>query len=343
MWFSCFSDAACHSTCRCNPNAKGESCSMQSMGKDCDVIAVGSGDIYSPKLVENHGLDENWAGLSNISVYQRPSWSVSATAELDADSGEEIISSPISPASSIRSGAWANLPQVPRVVPRHRLLVTSDGLSTPALREEFRTILCVRGGSDISRKSAWYIPTAALGEGADASVISNACQQLVQLGLKEVKSIDVAQVTGADLEKHLATLTSLDCIYLEMGNTYFLRHHLRKSGAESMIQRAAADGVLIVGASAGSICLGRTVQTAFWKNWDNRTCLGIKDVWSDKTMAAGLDLAGGRSFVPHANGPFSSQAWQIEQARTHGHTDHEVVCLPDGHGFVLDGDLARVL
>ena len=65
--------------------------------------------------------------------------------------------------------------------------------------------------------------------------------------------------------------------------------------------------------------------------------------WSDKEIAKGLDLAGGRSIFPHANGQYASKAWQEAQAKKHGHTDHEVVALADGHGLIIDGDKVYVL
>ena len=77
---------------------------------------------------------------------------------------------------------------------------------------------------------------------------------------------------------------------------------------------------------------------------DDKTCEGTVSVnWKDPTISAGLNLAGGRSIFPHANGPYGSTEWQAAQAAKHGHTDHEVVKLPDGSGFVIDGSEARLI
>ena len=45
----------------------------------------------------------------------------------------------------------------------------------------------------------------------------------------------------------------------------------------------------------------------------------------------------------HANGQYASASWQKKQAEKHGHTDHEVVALADGHGLVIEGDDVRVV
>ena len=64
---------------------------------------------------------------------------------------------------------------------------------------------------------------------------------------------------------------------------------------------------------------------------------------SDKEVAKGLDIAGGRSIFPHASGQYGKESWQKAQAQKHGHTDHEVVALADGEGMVLEGDKATLL
>ena len=56
-----------------------------------------------------------------------------------------------------------------------------------------------------------------------------------------------------------------------------------------------------------------------------------------------LDIAGGRSIFPHAQGQYGKESWQRAQAQKHGHTDHEVVALADGEGLAIDGDKAVLL
>lgn len=111
-----------------------------------------------------------------------------------------------------------------------------------------------------------------------------------QFSLGSTKVIDPEHVQGAALEREVSALKP-SVIYLEMGNTYALRHHLRVSGADELVRRAVEGGAVLVGSSAGSICIGRTVQMAFWKNWDDKTASGTISVdWTDPKNAAGLNL-----------------------------------------------------
>lgn len=199
-------------------------------------------------------------------------------------------------------------------------------------------------GPDASESSLWYVPTAALGEGLGTSFTDRQAAMLQRdFGFGVVKTIDVATVQGPALAAELRDLRGLSAVFLESGNTYYLRHHLRASGADGHILRLLAAGGVAVGSSAGTIVLGRTVQTAFWKDWDDRTAGGSISVdWSDPRLSAGLDVCGGRSFLPHANGRYADRRWQDDQQRRHGHM-HEVVRLADGQGFVVDGPSTRLV
>merc|ERR1739844_108179 len=107
--------------------------------------------------------------------------------------------------------------------------------------------------------------------------------------------------------------------------------------------KAADEGVLIVAASAGVVCVGETAQIGFWKGWDSRTFGGIPDVWGDWEKARGLQLLGGRCIFPHANGQYGDKGWQETQKRKNGHQDLEVIPLTNSQGMVIVGAEARVL
>jgi peptidase E len=118
----------------------------------------------------------------------------------------------------------------------------------------------------------------------------------------KVVMIDVAKVKGDDLLTKLHVEFGgdkmIDVIYVEMGNTFNLMHHLRASGAwtlslnllpaahpylrphalpaflaapspgaDTLVIAAVAQGALYCGSSAGSTVAGRTVQPALWKGW----------------------------------------------------------------------------
>eukprot|EP00931_Biecheleriopsis_adriatica_P064610 TRINITY_DN39363_c0_g1_i1.p2 TRINITY_DN39363_c0_g1~~TRINITY_DN39363_c0_g1_i1.p2 ORF type:complete len:229 (+),score=55.85 TRINITY_DN39363_c0_g1_i1:131-817(+) len=220
----------------------------------------------------------------------------------------------------------------------HRLILTSCGLTSRDLKAEFKRML----GKDPENKSVWYLPTAPLRDGMSPSFVKSQVADLKrEFGLGRVEVIDVEYVKGEQLKQAVADLGKVDVIYAEMGNTYNLRHHLRNSGGDQLVRDAMDAGAIYIGASAGSIVAGKTIQMAFWKDWDDRTAEGTISVnWEDKDLGSGLNLGGGRSFFPHANGQYARRDWQDAQAKKHGHTDHEVVKMADGEGFVIDGDKA---
>ena len=59
------------------------------------------------------------------------------------------------------------------------------------------------------------------------------------------------------------------CQTANFGNTFYLRYQMHASGADPIIKRKVAEGVLYVGASASSICAGQTASIGFWKGWDD--------------------------------------------------------------------------
>eukprot|EP00746_Dinoflagellata_sp_MGD_P152280 gnl/MRDRNA2_/MRDRNA2_83553_c0_seq1.p1 gnl/MRDRNA2_/MRDRNA2_83553_c0~~gnl/MRDRNA2_/MRDRNA2_83553_c0_seq1.p1 ORF type:complete len:245 (-),score=48.02 gnl/MRDRNA2_/MRDRNA2_83553_c0_seq1:147-881(-) len=220
--------------------------------------------------------------------------------------------------------------------PPRRLLLTSCGAnSSSALKDELRNMI----GPEPESKTCWYLPTAALREGMGSGFVQYQVASLKSdFRLGRIVVVDPEYVKGEKLSQKIRELGRLHLIYAEMGNTYALRHHLRTAGGDELIRKAMDDGAIYVGASAGSICAGRTIQTAFWKDWDDKTAQGTINVdWAHPEMGSGLDLCEGRSFFPHANGPlYGRKGWQDQQAQKHGHTDHEVIKLADGEGFVID-------
>lgn len=224
-------------------------------------------------------------------------------------------------------------------MPSHRLVLTSDGPSTRPLHDEVVRLL----GKD--KATCWYIPTAPLRDGWSKGQVKQQVQRVQQqFNLGRIEWIDPEYTKGEELKAAITKLGSVDLIYAEMGNTYNLCYHLWRSGGAQIIYELMDKGALYVGSSAGSIMAGRTCQMALWKNWDDQSCEGTVNVdWTDREVAKGLDLAGGRSIFPHANGQYARKAWQEAQAQKHGHTDHEVVTLADGQGLVIEGDSVKVV
>jgi len=221
-----------------------------------------------------------------------------------------------------------------------KIFLCSNGPTTRALSDALSSLI----GPDPQEATCWYIPTAPIHDGMPGLPEQQVPSIRQTFGLKQVLSIDPERVTGDLLRTKVAKLNPR-IIWAEMGNTYALMHHLRKSGGDEIIKELVAKGTVYYGASAGAIVGGRTVQMAFWKDWDDKTVSGQVDgsIWNDAATARGLDLANGRSIFPHANGQYGNPRWQNAQAEKHGHTDHEVVRLADGEGIIIEnGEMRRL-
>lgn len=79
-------------------------------------------------------------------------------------------------------------------------------------------------------------------------------------------------------EKQLMKLLGLkDIIFVEGGNTFFLLKCMRESGFEKVMKKLLKQGKVYIGASAGSIVVGRTIKTAGWKD-SNKNTVGLKNL-----------------------------------------------------------------
>lgn len=76
-----------------------------------------------------------------------------------------------------------------------------------------------------------------------------------------------------------AAVAGADCVYVEGGNTFWLAHHMRRTGFRDALQAACSTNVLpdgrkgvfqgkdplYIGISAGAIVAGKSIAPALWK------------------------------------------------------------------------------
>ena len=115
-----------------------------------------------------------------------------------------------------------------------------------------------------------------------------------ELGPVEVDCIDCAKDEQARLDD---AVQRASCVWVAGGNTFFLWHHMRRSGMDKLVKRRVEEGALYVGCSAGSIVAGEHISTAFWKGWDD-PAVAPSD-WEDAANLQAMGLAQGRVFFPH--------------------------------------------
>lgn len=225
------------------------------------------------------------------------------------------------------AGPTSAPPLAPR--PPRRLLLTSSGLTRAPFQQALAALLAARrpGG----RAKVLYIPDAAVGNGCDLAAAHGAvARQLMALGAAAVLCLELRGTSPEVLAQHL---DGVDCLYVEMGNTYYLRFYMHTSGFDRLVPPMVREaGVVYAGASAGSMTAGRTISVAFWKGWDNP---GYGQEWDLQHLGYhGLDLLpGGSSVFPHYGA-----SWRALVEARRAELDHEVLLLDEDHAYLVDGE-----
>ena len=151
----------------------------------------------------------------------------------------------------------------------------------------------------------------------------------MRLGAR-VELVDAAHDSPAMMEE---VLGRSHCIYVLGGNTFYLLHHLRRSGLDAVVQRRVLEeGAVYVGCSAGSIVAGRSISTAFWKGWDDPKVVSESVDWSAPSNVAALGLVS-VSLFPHYEA--SQHEHLVQQRRTE--LDHHLVTLDEDGGAYIVG------
>jgi hypothetical protein len=190
-----------------------------------------------------------------------------------------------------------------------RLILTSSGLTSPTLESSFRRMLSDISGSRTPRIA--QLVTAQMAPSGTPSTGKRTPGQLRQRRWSD------ARKKGRELEAALGIpvecvdcgrddkpaelfeepLAEADCIWVTGGNTFYLWHHMKRSGVDELVRRRVLeDGALYVGCSAGAIVAGSSIRTAYWKGWDDPHIVGD---WSTEESLRGMGLVPSKAFFPH--------------------------------------------
>jgi dipeptidase E len=91
-------------------------------------------------------------------------------------------------------------------------------------------------------------------------------------------NIEEFDVDGKTEEEVMRFLEPKDIIFVEGGNTFYLLNAMRKCNFEKVIRKLLKLGKVYIGASAGSIVAGRTIQTAGWGSTSDENFSNLKDL-----------------------------------------------------------------
>lgn len=89
-------------------------------------------------------------------------------------------------------------------------------------------------------------------------------------------NIEEVDIEGKKEQEVMKLLRLKDIVFVEGGNTYYLLKAMRGCNFERVIKKLLKSGKVYIGASAGSIVAGRTIQTAGWKK--DKNFVGLKNL-----------------------------------------------------------------
>jgi len=116
--------------------------------------------------------------------------------------------------------------------------------------------------------------------------------------IKDIKILDLDKDTLPETKSEIHDIFhDASIVYVDGGNTFYLQAHILKSNFWKHINPYLDQGCLYIGASAGAIVAGKSVQTAYWKGWDDPDVLEQEMKWNDSTLK-GRGLCD-KSIFPH--------------------------------------------
>jgi len=134
------------------------------------------------------------------------------------------------------------------------LLLTSSGMV--GTKEEILSVL----PKPADKVRVAHIITASKVE-PDTSYVDKDKELMKEAGFN-VEDIDIE---GKNKKQLMKILESVDIIYVQGGNAFYLLKQMRKSGFNKIIRRLLKRGIIYVGVSAGSVVAGKTIETANWR------------------------------------------------------------------------------
>lgn len=194
-----------------------------------------------------------------------------------------------------------------------RLILTSAGLSTSILQDEFLNLLT----KPVEAVKAQVFYVSFEDPGFD-SMLDNVVDQLFKVGIKK-ENLDSFDLTGDTPPG----LKDRDLVLIFGGNEYHYMYHIRRLGLIQEIRRFVDGDGVYIGVSAGSIIMGPDVDV---------------DSWSMATNDLGLDDLSGFGYVDFTTVAHIEWRPNPEKAlRHHIETGKKMIYFTDKQGvFVRD-------
>ena len=197
-----------------------------------------------------------------------------------------------------------------------KMLLTSNGLSTPKIKEVFNEMI----ESDIKKAKVLFIPTASRTED-EMIYVKKTYDELISAGIISDNILEF------DINKCLADRNyydshDIDCFVVCGGNTYYLLSKLKESGFLSKMKESVNKNILYVGVSAGSVIASPSIAHVSF--------LDENDIKLEDFSALGLV---DEQIVPHYETSFDSRM------------DHEgsFMCIRDCTALQIRGNIRSIV
>lgn len=192
------------------------------------------------------------------------------------------------------------------------ILLTSTGLEHKVVADKFLSII----PKDANELKILFIPTASRTE-EEMFFVRKSLNELLQVG---INNNNVTWFDPDDVSTHLDS-TEIDCVYVCGGNTFYLLKKLRESGYLAKIQKWVNEGMLYIGASAGSVIATPDINYIL--------CMDTNDCSLSDTSGFSFVTA---SVIPHYTDEFLEIA---DLLRKNG---GEVLTISDSQAISVQGE-----
>ncbi len=209
------------------------------------------------------------------------------------------------------------------------LLLTSAGLSNPAITNALNQLIKSKTGKSPSEAKIVFIPTAAHAEGGGKSWLINDLHRLNSKGYSEV---ELVELTDPDKDLWMPRIEAADVLFFGGGNTFHLMHWLQQTGLSERMAELLETRVY-AGISAGSCVAGPTIYNSVQSLFDETYELEIKE---------GLSLVDFQ-FVPHLNSDFFPKIRRENILRAAEDLTEKVYAMDDETALVVVDGAATVV
>ena len=202
------------------------------------------------------------------------------------------------------------------------LFLTSNGLTSPALQNEFRNAIAPVG------KRCAIIPTAMEKEKDKDAWLEETKNKLSVYGL-ECEFFWLGQDDNQKLEDY-------DVVYICGGNVFYLMQVIKQCYAEDTLRKIAREKV-VVGVSAGSLIMQKDLELIRDLIPRMNKRVKLKDLTA-------LDITNNIEHLPHKTRYIGIIDAFEKRVKTYERkVGHEVICLEDGQGIIIDGENHRII